>query len=141
MNVALIDDQALSAVLRGRTPRALRRRQLATTGLWYVRLCRAALARRDLTGVLSQPFAELPDEIAGRARSRLVDLPDEIDLMSFRELGPTVGRLQGRHALNILGMEVVASALTLGADVYLSASSPRLEAALAIEGRSIRHLD
>lgn len=43
MTFALIDDQALGAVLRRQTPRSLRRRQLATTGHWYVRLCQAAL--------------------------------------------------------------------------------------------------
>jgi hypothetical protein len=44
VTVALIDDRLLGAVLRGSTPRGLRRADFATTGYWYVRLCQAVLA-------------------------------------------------------------------------------------------------
>ncbi|MCU1351291.1 MAG: hypothetical protein JWM05_500 [Acidimicrobiales bacterium] len=140
MTIALVDDQGLGAVLRGSAPRPLRRRQLATTGLWYVRLCQAALASRSRAGVLSLPFADLPADLRSQARAALLELPAEIELLSLRRLGPVIGRLRERHRLNLLGMEALAAAITLGADVYLSAPSPRLQAALTAEGCRFRHL-
>ena len=68
---------------------------------------------------------------------RLLELPGTIGLLSLRELGPRIGRLCQRHDLNILGMEVLAAAVHLDAGVYLSAPSPRLEAALTAEGRPV----
>lgn len=141
MTVALIDDQALSAVLRSATPRALRRRPLATTGYWYVRLCQAALIATDRPGVLAMPFAALTAPRRERALRALVELPDEIELPSLRRLGPTVGRLRLRHALNVLSSEALAAAITLEAETFLSAPSPKLEAALDAEGRPWRRLD
>ena len=67
----------------------------------------------------------------------LLELPDSIGLLSLRELGPLIGRHRGRHDLNILGMEALAAAVHLEADVYLSAASPRLETALRAEGRRV----
>lgn len=140
MTVALIDDQALGAVLRGSTPRPLRRRQLATTGYWYVRLCQAVLSATDRVGALSAPFANLPTERRARALAALLELPAAIELLSLRQLGPVIGQLRQQHSLNILGMEVLAAATLLDADVYLSVDSPRLEHALTLEGRQCRLL-
>ena len=65
----------------------------------------------------------------------LLELPDEIGLESLRTLAPVVGWLSRRHQLNALGIEVLAAAVYLEADVYLSAPSPRLQEALAVESR------
>lgn len=140
MTVALIDDQTLGLVLRGTVPRALRRFDLATTGYWYVRLCQAVLSATERSGVLSGPFGDLPPSLRDRAIDGVLDLPEAIDLLSLRELAPAIGRLRSRHALNILGMEVLAAADRLKADVFLSAPSPRLQAALAEENRKCRLL-
>jgi hypothetical protein len=51
--------------------------------------------------------------------------------------GLNVGQLRVRHDLNILGMEVLAAGVSLEADVYPSAPSPRLEESLRREGRSV----
>jgi hypothetical protein len=135
---ALVDDQLLSALLRGRAPKALRDRELCTTGYWYVRLCQAVLGAAERTGALSRPFGELPPELRERAVHALLELPDEIGLVSLRQLGPAIGRLRQRHQLNILSMEALAAAQHLGADVHLGAASPRLEAALRDEGLVVR---
>jgi hypothetical protein len=133
VTVALIDDQVLGAVLRGSTPRALRRFELATTGYWYVRLCQAVLAVAHRRGVLSGPFTDLPIGLRERAIAAVLELPEEIDLLSLRQLAPDIGSLRQRHALNILGMEVLAAAIRLHAEVVLSTPSPRLETALVVE--------
>lgn len=140
MSVALIDDQALSAVLRGSTPRAVRRFDLATTGYWYVRLCQAVLGTTARPGVLSGPFADLPADLRDRAISAVLELPDDIALISLRELAPDIGRLRLRHSLNILATEALAAAIRLDAEVFLSAPSPRLQSALEDEQRSYRLL-
>jgi hypothetical protein len=135
----LIDDQLLGAVLRG-SPPPQRDVPLYTTGYFYVRLCQAVLASSTAAGVLSSPFNSLPHELRERATSALLELPEDIGLVSLRELGPVIGQLRVRHDLNILGMEVLAAAVCLEADVYLSASSPRLEEALRRESRPVEVL-
>lgn len=130
----LIDDQLLGSVLRGqRPPRP--DATVFTTGYWYVRLCQAVLGASDRPGILSGPFDTLPAEARDRAVEALVELPDPVGLVSLRDLAPTIGRLRRRHQLNILGLEALAAALHLEADVYLSAPSPRLQDALHQEGR------
>jgi hypothetical protein len=127
---ALIDDQLLGTVLRGRRPKVLRAKQLYTTGYWYVRLCQAALGAQARTGVLSGPFVALPERQRERALAAVLELPDDIGLISLRDLGPTIAELRRRHQLNILSIEALAAATRLDAQVYLSAPSPHLEEAL-----------
>lgn len=126
----------LGRILRGAAP-PRRRTPVFTTGYWYVRLCQAVLGAADRTGVLSTPFVTLPPAARERALQGLLELPDSIGCLSLRELGPVIGQLRKRHELNILGMEALAAATRLDADVYLSATSPRLEAALQAEGRRV----
>lgn len=138
MTVALIDDQHLGTVLRDAAPRALASKELYTTGYWYVRLCQAVLAAQERSGTLSKPFAELPGELRERALAAVLELPGDIGMLSLRELGPTIARLRRDHQLNILGVEALAAATQLGADVYLSAASPRLEDALRSRGLRVK---
>lgn len=137
MTVALIDDQLLGQVLRGRTPRRLAAKDLFSTGHWYVRLCQAVLRSDERTGTLSRPFADLSPELRDKARRAVLELPPEIGLISLRELAPTIATLRERHQLNILGIEALAAATHLGAKVYLSAPFPRLEGALRHEKLSV----
>jgi hypothetical protein len=130
MKNTLIDDQLLGQVLRGRTPRSLASKQLYTTGYWYVRLCQAVHGAQQRGGVLPSPFAELPPDLRVQAISAVLELPSEIGLISLRELAPTIAQLREDHQLNILNIEALATATRLDAQVFLSASSPMLEAAL-----------
>jgi hypothetical protein len=132
--IQLLDDRLLSEVLRGKAP-PRRRVDVYTTGYWYVRLCQAVLGASDRRGVLSTPFTSLPPAPRERATRALLELPEKVGLVSLRTLAPLIGQLRQKHDLNILGMEVLAASIHLGADVYLSAPSPRLQAALDSEGR------
>ncbi len=138
MTVALIDDQFLGQVLRGRTPKSLSAAELFTTGYWYVRLCRAALGANERSGVLSRPFAELSPRLRDKALRAVLELPDNIGMLSLRQLGPTIAQLRLHHQLNILGIEALAAASRLGAHVFLSAPSPMLESALKFENLTVR---
>ena len=138
MTIALIDDQLLGAVLRGRPPRVLASKELYTTGYWYVRLCQAVLGAQERTGVLSRPFVELPDDMRERALAAVLELPADIGLLSLRQLGPTIAQLRQRHQLNILSIEALAAATNLQANVHLSAPSPQLEQALRSVGLKVR---
>lgn len=132
----LVDDQLLGTVVRGDAlPDHLATGQeIYTTGYWYVRLCQAALRVADRPGVRSAPFGALPPSRRAQALAAVVALPDEIGLLSLRQLGPVIAGFRGRHQLNILGLEALAAATHLGATVVLSARSPRLEEALVAEG-------
>jgi hypothetical protein len=138
MTIALIDDQFLGQVLRGRTPRALASKQLYTTGYWYVRLCQAVLGAQERIGVLSGPFGELPDDLRASAINTVLKLPGEIGLLSLRDLAPTIAQLREHHQLNLLSIEALAAASQLEAQVFLSASSPMLEAALARRNLTVK---
>jgi len=137
--IDLIDDQLLGSVLQGR-PAPRPSAPNYTTGCFYVRLCQAVLGSDTAAGVLSAPFASLPGDLRARAVRSLLELPEEIGLVSLRELAPVIGQLRIRHDLNILGMEVLAAAVYLEADVYLSAASPRLEESLQREARTVQIL-
>jgi hypothetical protein len=131
----LLDDQLLGRVLRGADP-PRPGAAVYTTGYWYVRLCQAVLGASERAGVLSGPFASLPDDARHRAIEGLLALPPSIGLLSLRDLGPLIGQLRTRHNLNVLGMEALAAASRLEAEVFLSAPSPRLLEALKAEGRT-----
>ena len=129
----IVDDQLLSELLRGyRPPRP--GEPVYTTGYWYVRLCQAVLGATERTGTLSQSFASQPASLRDQAIRRLLELPDEIGLISLRTLGPLIARHRRRHRLNALGSEALAAAAHLGASVFLSVPSPRLTDALRAEG-------
>ena len=91
-------------------------------------------------GVLSGPFADLPAGLHDQAVSAVLELPDDIALISLRELAPDIGRLRLQHSLDILATEALAAAIRLDAEVFLSAPSPHLQSALEDEQRSYRLL-
>ena len=132
----LVDDRLLVNLLGGGDP-PRPSEAVWTTGYWYVRLCRAVLGSTGPAGVLSTSFAALPEALHTQALRALLELPDEIGLTSLRTLGPLIGRLSRRHRLNALGIEVLAAAIHLQADVYVSAPTPRLEEALRAENRNV----
>jgi hypothetical protein len=87
-------------------------------------------------GALSRPFESLSGEERIEAEARIVALPDEIGLMSMRELAPRMARLVDSHPhLNLLAREALAAAVVLDAKVVLNVGSPGLQAALDAEGR------
>jgi hypothetical protein len=135
---AVVDDQLLAAVLRGDPPGFLAGAVLHTTGCWYVRLCQAALGVNGASGVLSGPILALPPELRRRALAAVLALPEEVGLLSLRTLAPLIGELRRGYQMNLLGIEALAAARHLGASVFLSTRSPRLEAALEREGLAVR---
>ena len=91
--------------------------QLATTNLWYARLCKSAA--RATGGALLAGWQ--PNErralIAG-----LVALPDDIIVLPMRQLAWRMGELVADHnGLSALGAEAVAAALEMGARLLVSA--------------------
>ncbi len=126
MRPLLLDDRLLlDHLLDGGSTRLrtlCRRRTVATTGLWYYRLCHAI--RSDvIVGALSGPFLTAPNDVRSRAIAALVRLPDNVDLVSLRDLAPKMAELVQRHRLNALSLEALAAALSLGADLAMAARS------------------
>jgi len=79
---------------------------VATTNLWYVRLCKGMAARRHAE------LANWPDRERQALVARLVALPDWVTVVPMRQLAWQMGELIRAH--------VVASALTLDARVLVS---------------------
>jgi hypothetical protein len=142
VNVALIDDHLLLRILLDDEPSALRHAgvAIATTGLWYHRLCRA-LADQTVVGSMSRRLGTADDTVAASVLGAVIELPDTIELVSLRHLGWPMGELVRAGArLNLLSLEALAAARQLSADVCLADADDNdpLRAAAADFGVAVR---
>ena len=116
MSQVVLDDHLLRDVLAAERGRRLARlvdtNELATTNLYYVRLCKSVIAARGgkLTGEWS---ADRRREL-GR---RLLDLPASILILPMRLIGYRVAELAESQRVSTLGAEAVAAAEHLGASL------------------------
>ena len=115
----LVDDHILLSLLLGEEPPELRPRGgfIATTGLWYHRLCRA-LADQAVVGSMSRRLGSVSPEVAAGVIAAVIELPESIELVSLRALGWPMGELVRDGArLNLLSLEALAAARLLGAEI------------------------
>jgi hypothetical protein len=97
--------------------RAVGRNDVATTNLWYARLCRSAA--RAAGGALLGDWAETERRALVSA---LVALPEEITVVPMRNLAWKMAELAADYTgLSTLGAEAVAAAVELNARVLVSA--------------------
>lgn len=117
--MVLLDDHLLRDWLAGPDAalrRAIRRDSLATTNLFYARLCKSAAGQ--LGGALLGGWE--PEE-RGALIAALVALPDEFEVVPMRILAWRMGQLIVEHrGLSTLGSEAIAAAEYLGARVLVS---------------------
>ncbi|WP_420445370.1 hypothetical protein [Candidatus Poriferisodalis sp.] len=132
--VVLVDDHILLRMLLGEEPRDLRPRDgvVATTGLWYHRLCRA-LADQAVVGSMSRRLGGVSPEVAAEVIAAVLELPTSIELVSLRAIGWPMGELVRDGArLNLLSLEALAAARFLDAEIcYAQANEnePLIDAA------------
>jgi hypothetical protein len=139
----VVDDHLLRDILTGeRAPDlgGIAPQGVATTGLWLFRLC-SSLAEPGAAGKLSAPVVGLPADVQARFRSQLTALPDEIEVLSMRELSWSMAELQHRHRSQGRGMsaamvEALAAAHRLRAGIAVSEhdSGPNLRASAQADG-------
>ena len=117
--MVLLDDHLLRDWLAGPDAalrRAIRRDSLATTNLFYARLCKSAVGRRGGALLGGWDPAERDALVAA-----LVALPDEFEVVPMRALAWRMGQLTAEHrGLSTLSAEAVAAAEHLGARVLVS---------------------
>jgi hypothetical protein len=117
--MVLLDDHLLRDWLAGPDPalrRAIRRDSLATTNLFYARLCKSAAGQRGGALLGSWDPSERDALIAA-----LVAFPDEFEVVPMRDLAWRMGQLIAEHrGLSTLSSEAVAAAEYLGARVLVS---------------------
>jgi hypothetical protein len=117
-NVVLDDRLLIEELLTG-LPATSAPFTLYTTPYWYYRACRAAVAGAG--GYLSGPFEQLDLGRQQQAILSLLELRNDISLASPRAVVPRMAALSVRHPrLNLLNLEVVATAQVLTASVWLS---------------------
>ena len=138
----LVDDHLLLRVLLDDEPPTLRPAGaiIATTGLWYHRLCRA-LTGPAVVGSMSRRLGAVNEDLAAQAVAAVIELPATIELLSFRTLGWPMGQLVGEPArLNLLSLEALAAAHHLEAEVCLAAAddNPPLRSAASALGVPVR---
>ena len=113
MSVVVVDDHLLGDILGDTIPQPLsallKRNDVATTNLYYFRLCRAALAGRGgvLTGLWSL-------ERRQQAIRSLTALPPDIGVVPMQRLSFRMAELARDHHLSALGAEAVAAAEVAG---------------------------
>ena len=138
MSVVLVDDHLLLRVLLDDEPPSLRPAPaaIATTGLWYHRLCRA-VADDAVVGTISRRLGGVDEAVAAGVVRAVIDLPETIELVSLRTLGwPMASLLHEGARLNLLSLEALAAARHLDADVCLAAAdenAPLREAAASFD--------
>lgn len=142
MSTLILDDHLLLRHLLGDEPSSLRPTgaTIATTGLWYHRLCRA-LADDAVIGSMSRRLGAVEAEVAADVIGAVIELPDTIELVSLRSLGWSMGRLVQRGArLNLLSLEALAAAAHLAAEICLAEGDDNepLRAAAATKGVTVR---
>ena len=142
MSTVLLDDHLLLRILLADEPASLRPAgaALATTGLWYHRLCRA-LADDTVIGSMSRQLGNVDDTIAAEVLGAIIDLPDTIEVVSLRTLGWPMGWLAHEGLrLNLLSLEALAAARHLAADICLAKADDNapLRAAAKHHGVKIR---
>ena len=127
MASVVIDDHLLRDILTGERAHDLdgiAAEGVATTGLWLFRLC-SSLADPVVAGRLSAPLAGLPADIQARFRLQLAALPDDIEVLSLRELSWSMAELRHRHrseghGLSAAMLEALAAARWLDAGIAVS---------------------
>jgi len=108
---------------------------VATTNLWYARLCKSAA--RASHGALLQGWGvdERRALVAG-----LVALPDEVTVVPMRQLAWRMGELSNDHqGLSTLGAEAVAAALDTHGRVLVSARDDGPGIRLCCESIGVRY--
>lgn len=120
--ILLVDDHLLLHILLEDEPAALRPAGavVATTGLWYHRLCRA-LADETVIGSMSCQLGNIDTAVAVNVIRSVIELPDTVELVSLRSLGWPMGELVHTGLrLNLLSLEALAAAQHLSADICLA---------------------
>lgn len=142
MSLVLVDDHLLLRVLLDDEPPTLRPTEttIATTGLWYHRLCRA-LSDSAVVGSLSRRLGAVEEAVAADVLGALTELPETVDLISLRTLGWPMGQLvRSGLRLNLLSLEALAAAEHLAADICLAEADDNqpLRAAATERGITVR---
>ncbi|MFT5203152.1 MAG: hypothetical protein ACI9C1_002549 [Candidatus Aldehydirespiratoraceae bacterium] len=139
MSHVVLDDYLLRDLLADAPAPALRRilrtREAATTNLYYLRLCRSVVSSNG--GALTGRWAPTLRRNLGRT---LVQLPDEIRVVSMRVIGFDMAELANEHGLSSLGAEAIASARILDAPLYVHETDdgPRIRATARAIGITYR---
>lgn len=116
MSRVVLDDHLLRDLLAGEQGRRLAEivasNELATTNLYYVRLCKSVVGARG--GALTGGWSGEARRKLGR---RLLDLPDSILIPPMRLIGYRVAELAEVGRISTLGAESVAAAEHLDASL------------------------
>lgn len=138
-STVVVDDHILLQILLGQEPSPLRPHGaiLATTGLWYHRLCRA-LADDTVTGVMSRQLGNANTTLASAAVGTIIELPESIHLVSLRALAwPMAEILAGGERLNLLSLEALAAAESLSAELCIAKQDDNTPLRIAAARRGV----
>jgi hypothetical protein len=136
---AVVDDHLLRDLVADDVGDQLRRvvdeYDLATTNLYFVRLCKSVVGARG--GQLTGNWSLARRRALGQ---RLLQLPDSILILPMRLIGYRMAELAASHRVSTLGAEAIAAADHLAGPlcVWDGDEGPRIRAAAAATQISYR---
>lgn len=139
MTSALLDDHLIRDLLSEELSEDLRRLlaefEPATTNLYLYRLSRSVVTARG--GRLTGSWGVEERQALG---SRLVELPDDVQVVPMRLLAFAMAEIASAHRVSALGAEAVAAAVHLGAPlcVWEGDVGPGIRSAIGALGASYR---
>lgn len=136
----VVDDHLLRDVLAARTPRALETladgRPMATTNLYYARLCKSAASAKSVGRLLG----DWPEEQRRALMGTLVALPDDVVVLPMRDLAWEMGEVSAAYGgVSLLGAEAVVAARRLSATLCVSADDDGPGIRAAAKGLRVRY--
>ncbi|MDQ6614518.1 MAG: hypothetical protein M3083_07180 [Actinomycetota bacterium] len=139
MTHAVVDDHLLRELVADDVGDQLRlvvdERDLATTNLYFVRLCKTVVGARG--GQLTGSWSRARRRALGQ---RLLQLPDSILVVPMRLIGYRIAELAASHRVSTLGAEAIVAAEHLGGPlcVWDGDAGPGIRAAAAATQISYR---
>jgi hypothetical protein len=142
VNTIVVDDHLLLRILLDDEPPSLRPdgATIATTGLWYHRLCRA-LTDSTVVGAMSRQLGAVDATFARDVLGAVIELPPTIELVSLRTLGwPMAELVHSGVRLNLMSLEALGAAKHLSAEICTAAAddNPPLRLAATAAGTAVR---
>ncbi|HEX9969968.1 MAG TPA: hypothetical protein VGB03_07500 [Acidimicrobiales bacterium] len=138
--LVVVDDHILRDVLVDRMPRTVQQlageAPLATTNMYYVRLCKSAAAAKSVGRLLG----DWPQELRAALMGTLVSLPEAVQVIPMRDLAWEMAEVTAEYGgVSLLGAEAIVAARRFGATLCVSSEDDGPGIRAAAKGVGVRY--
>lgn len=138
--LVVVDDHILRDVLVDRMPRTVQQlagdAPIATTNMYYARLCKSAAAAKSVGRLLG----DWPQELRAALMGTLVSLPEAVQVLPMREVAWEMAEVMAEYGgVSLLGAEAVVAARRFGATLCVSSEDDGPGIRAAAKGVGVRY--